>query len=234
MSFLSLDIADGEALRIDIRTSKRARRLKLVSSMRGMEAVVPINYDTTKLENFVASKRDWIIRTSRDYDKLKEQCGQYDPDTIYFLGDKYHFRIVKDRQRTVTISDSMKLITFHVVDKRTHKKQMQEWYRQKTAALIAERLPMLSGKLNLTYNSVSIKNQRSRWGSCSRKKNLNFNLLLVAAPIEVIDYVLIHELMHLVELSHSKRFWELVCIADPEYKKHKKWLVDYAPVIKIG
>jgi predicted metal-dependent hydrolase len=233
LSFLSLDITDGEALRIDIRISKRARRLKLISGMRGVEAIVPINYDLVKLADFVASKRDWIIRTTKHYDKLKERCGELDLDTIYFLGDKYQFRIVKDRQQIVTISESMKLITFHVMDKRIHKRQIQEWYRQKTTSIIAERLPELSSKLKLEYNKVSIKKQRSRWGSCSRKKNLNFNLLLAAAPLEVIDYVIIHELIHLIELSHSKRFWELVCKADPEYEKHKKWLVDYAPVIKI-
>jgi predicted metal-dependent hydrolase len=231
---LSLELADGKALKIHIRTSKRARRLKLVSGMHGVEAVVPINYNTSELENFIASKRGWIIKTSQHYGRLKERCGGHDPDAIYFLGSKYHFHIVKDRQQTVTTSDAMKLITFHMTDKRIYKRQMQEWYRQQTTAIIAERLPTLSGKLNLEYNKVSIKNQRLRWGSCSGKKNLNFNLLLAAAPLEVIDYVIIHELMHLIEPSHSKRFWQLVSTADAEYKRHKKWLADYAPIIKIG
>jgi predicted metal-dependent hydrolase len=201
--------------------------------MRGVEAVVPINYDAKELENFIERKRDWIIETSQHYGRLMARCGGHDPNTIYFQGSKYRFHIVKDRQQNVTISDTMKLITFHVIDKRTYKRQMQEWYRQQTAAIIGERLPALSRKLNLQYNKVSIKYQQSRWGSCSRKKNLNFNLLLAAAPLEVIDYVIIHELTHLTELSHSKRFWQLVYISDPEYKKHKEWLANYAPIIKI-
>jgi predicted metal-dependent hydrolase len=220
-------------LKIDIRTSTRTRRLRLVSGMRGVEAVVPMNYDAEQLEDFIESKRDWIIETSQHYDRLMARCGRDDPNTIYFLGNKYRFHVVKDRQQNVTISDTMKLITFHVIDKRVYKRQIQEWYRQQTTTIIGERLPALSRKLNLQYNKVFIKFQQSRWGSCSRKKNLNFNLLLAAAPLEVIDYVIVHELTHLIELSHSKRFWELVFISDPEYKKHKAWLTDYAPIIKI-
>jgi len=234
LSFLSLDLADGKVLKIGVRASRRARRLRLVSGISGVEAIVPVNYNAGELENFIASKRDWIAKTSRYYGKLKERCGGHDPDTIYFLGSRYRFHVVKDVRPSATVSEAMRWITFHVPDRRKYKRQVQEWYRQQTAAIIAERLPMLARKLNLQYNKVSIKNQRSRWASCSKKRNLNFNLLLAAAPFEVIDYVIIHELMHLIELDHSPRFWQLVAAVDPEYQKHKEWLADYAPVIKIG
>jgi len=111
---------------------------------------------------------------------------------------------------------------------------MQQWYREQTSKIIAERLPVLASRLELKYNKVSIKSQSSRWGSCSKKGNLNFNLLLAAAPLEVIDYVMIHELTHLAVLDHSPRFWRLVEQVDPEYKKHKEWLASYAPVVEIG
>lgn len=231
---LPLDLSDGNTLRIDIHISKRAKRLRLISGIYGVRAVVPINYNTCELENFIARKRDWIIKTSKYYSRLKEQCdGGREPNTIYFLGSKYRFNIVKDKHSTIIVSDTMKVITFHVRDKRTYKKQIQEWYRKQTSAIISERLPAISEKLNLQYNRIRIKNQRSRWGSCSKKRNLNFNLLLAAAPLQVIDYVIIHELTHLIEFDHSDRFWQLVSAADPGYKEHKQWLASYAPVIKI-
>jgi predicted metal-dependent hydrolase len=230
---ISLDLAGG-AITIGVRTSKRARRLKLVAGVNGVEAVVPPGYRAEELESFVSAKRDWIIKTSGYYAKLKERCGVLEPGTIYFLGNKYRFHIVKDRQQSAIVSDAMKLITFHVVDKRKYKQDMQQWYKEQTGRIIAERLPALASRLGLKYNKVLIKNQRSRWASCSKKGNLNFNLLLAAAPLEVIDYVIVHELMHLVELDHSPKFWQLVEQADPEYKKHKEWLASYAPVIKIG
>ncbi len=230
---MSLDLT-GSALTIGIRTSKRVRRLRLVSDIDGVVAIVPPDYSTEELESFVSAKRDWIIKTSLHYRKLKERCGTLEPGTIYFLGSKYRFHIVKDRQPSAVVSEAMKVITFHVVDRRMYKHEVQEWYRAQTGTRIAQRLPAIADRLGLKYNRVLIKSQKSRWASCSKKGNLNFNLLLAAAPPEVIDYVIIHELMHLVELDHSPRFWQLVKEADPEYKKHKQWLTSYAPVIKIG
>ncbi len=75
-----------------------------------------------------------------------------------------------------------------------------------------------------TILSVRLKNNRSNWGSCSRTGNINLSTRLLFAPPEVQDYVIIHELAHLLEFNHSKRFWQLVAAADPEYKSHAAWL----------
>ncbi|MGI0012142.1 MAG: M48 family metallopeptidase [Nitrososphaera sp.] len=230
---LSLELAKGEALRISVRTSRRSKRLRLVSGIDGVEAVVPVNYSPDELSEFVARKRSWLVRTSKHYRRLKERCGGHEPGTIYLLGSKYHYNVVKDRLPSTIVSDVMKMITFHVVDRRRFRQHLQEWYRRQAGTIIEERLPLLAGTMGLKYNRVSIKNQKSRWASCSRSGNLNFNLLLAAAPPEVIDYVIIHELAHLKELDHSEGFWDLVRAADPEWKKHKEWLSCYAPVIKV-
>ncbi|MDQ3883023.1 MAG: M48 family metallopeptidase [Thermoproteota archaeon] len=206
--------------------------MRLVSGINGVQAMVPLNYNAKELQNFVASKRDWILKTSKYYSKLKERCGGLEPSSIYFLGSRYRFNVVKDRQPSTMISDTLKLITFHVTDLRRYKQHMQEWYKQQTARIIADRLPMLANRFNVKYNKVSIKDQKSRWASCSKKGNLHFNLLLSAAPPNVIDYVMIHELMHLIEFDHSRRFWRLVNEADPDYKKHREWLINYSLVIK--
>jgi predicted metal-dependent hydrolase len=114
------------------------------------------------------------------------------------------------------------------MDRRKYKEDIRTWYKSQTSKIIYERLPLISSKLDLRYNRVLIKSQKSSWGSCSKNKNLNFNLLLAALPSEIIDYVIIHELMHLKELNHSKRFWELVNMQDPDYKHHRKVLHTYS------
>lgn len=230
---MSMRLANGQMVQIAIRTSPRARRLRLVSGIAGVEAVVPIDFSAQALSDFVASKRDWLLKTSKYYDRLRERCGGHEPGTIYYLGSRYRIKIVKDRQIATTVSDALKVITFHVADMRKSKHHQQAWYRQQTARIIGERLPALASRLGLRYNKVSIKNQKSRWASCSRKANLNFNLLLAAAPVEVIDYVIIHELMHLIELDHSSQFWELVRNVDPDYEHHREWLSSYSPIIGI-
>jgi predicted metal-dependent hydrolase len=231
---LSFVFTKNTTIRIDICPNKRTKRLRLVSGINGVQAMVPFNYDAKELESFVASKRDWIFKTSQYYGKLKERCGGLEPYTIYFLGSRYRFHVVKDRQPSTMISDALKLITFHVTDMRRYKRHVHEWYKQHTARIIADRLPVLANRSNVKYNKVSIKNQKLRWASCSKKGNLHFNLLLSAAPPNVIDYVMIHELMHLIEFDHSHQFWQLVKEADPDYKKHREWLANYSLVIMVA
>jgi predicted metal-dependent hydrolase len=231
---LSVVFDDNMTIRIGICPNKRTKRLRLVSGINGVQAMVPPSYNPKELEIFVTSKRDWILRTSQHYSKLKERNGGLEPDSLYFLGSRYRFHVVKDRQPSTVVGDAIKLITFHVTDRRRYKQHIHEWYKQQTARIIADRLPTLARRFNVTYNKISIKNQKSRWASCSKNGNLNFNLLLVAAPSNVIDYVMIHELMHLIEFDHSQQFWQLVREADPDYKKHREWLANYAPVIKVA
>jgi predicted metal-dependent hydrolase len=230
---LSVVFDDNMTIRIGILPNKRTKRLRLVSGINGVQAIVPLHYNTKELESFVISKRDWILRTSKYYSKLQECNGGLEPYTIYFLGNRYHFHIIKDIRPSTVVSDTLKLITFHVTDRRRYKQHIHEWYNQQTAIIIEDRLPMLASRFNVKYNKVSIKNQKSRWASCSKNGNLHFNLLLAAVPSNVIDYVIIHELMHLIEFDHSRQFWHLVKEADPDYMKHREWLKNYASIIKV-
>ena len=78
--------------------------------------------------------------------------------------------------------------------------------------------------LGVTYGKISIRDQKTRWGSCSSEGNLSFNWRLILAPPDVLDYVVIHELCHRKEMNHSKEFWALVESLMPEYKERRKWL----------
>ena len=196
--------------------------------------MVPMNFDSMELSEFVSSKQDWLRRTARYYEGLREKCGGFDAGSLLFRGIRYRFLVVGDHNFYAVVSDALGTITFHVPDKRRTTRYQQEWFRQQTAAIVCERLPFYAEKMGLKYNKVSIKRQRSRWGSCSKKGNLNFNLMLAAAPAEVLDYVMIHELAHLRVLDHSPSFWALVRAIDPDYKDHREWLSTFAPLIKIG
>ncbi len=92
--------------------------------------------------------------------------------------------------------------------------------------LVTARADRWSDELGIPYKRISIRSQRTRWGSCSAKGNLNFNWRLAAAPPAVLDYVIIHELCHLRELNHSRDFWAHVRAACPDYKAHRRWLRD--------
>lgn len=95
---------------------------------------------------------------------------------------------------------------------------------QKARKAIPERVSYFAKQMGVTYGRITIRNQRSRWGSCSGKGNLNFNCLLMLAPPDVMDYVVVHELCHRKEMNHSPRFWAEVARVLPEYRAAKCWL----------
>ena len=91
---------------------------------------------------------------------------------------------------------------------------------------IPQRARYFASQMRVTYGRITIRNQKSKWGSCSSQGNLSFNCLLMLCPPEVTDYVVIHELCHRIEMNHSPRFWAEVEKLDPDYKAHRQWLKD--------
>ena len=97
---------------------------------------------------------------------------------------------------------------------------------EKTKAIISERVKYYAPEIGVTYNRITIRCQRTRWGSCSSKGNLNFNCLLALFPLEIIDSVVVHELCHRKHMNHSPQFYAEIEKVFPEYKRCNKWLKD--------
>ncbi len=93
--------------------------------------------------------------------------------------------------------------------------------------IIPQRVRYYADLMGVTYGRITIRMQKSRWGSCSGKGNLNFNCLLMRTPETILDYVVVHELCHLKEMNHSPRFWAEVEKVLPDYKERRKWLKDH-------
>ena len=100
-------------------------------------------------------------------------------------------------------------------------------------AVIPQKVSYYARLLHVTYGRITIRNQKTRWGSCTKEGNLNFNCLLMMAPPEVLDYVVIHELCHRLEMNHSSKFWSKVEQAMPDYKKYRKWLKEQGVKLMI-
>ena len=115
------------------------------------------------------------------------------------------------------------------VDKLTDE-EIQELYRQ-AKRYIPARVELYAERLGVQYGRITIRCQKTRWGSCSAKKNLNFNALLMLTPPEVIDSVVVHELCHLRQMNHSPRFYALVRSVYPDYDRHNRWLKDNGDLI---
>lgn len=104
------------------------------------------------------------------------------------------------------------------------RRMVEGWLRAQARRVLSERVRALCVQHGLQVGTVAIKDTRSRWGSCSMRRNLNFNWRLVMAPPWVIDYLVVHETAHLEEMNHSERFWQLVEKRCPDYRSHEAWL----------
>lgn len=100
-------------------------------------------------------------------------------------------------------------------------------YQAQAADIFARKAAYYAARMGVTFNKITIRDQKTRWGSCSSRGNLNFNWRLVLAPVPVLDYVVIHELAHRREMNHSSRFWDIVGEMMPDYQIYKRWLRDH-------
>lgn len=109
-------------------------------------------------------------------------------------------------------------------ERREYNKEEIEDYKKRLRPVLEERISYFAGRMKVDYNRITIRAQKTRWGSCSAKGNLNFNWKLMLAPGEILDYVVVHELAHRIEMNHSPRFWQQVAQILPDYKARRNWL----------
>lgn len=221
-----------------VKESHRARNIRLkISPDKGLEVVVPSRYPLVGLEPLLKSRETWILQKldllSRRARQRKEN-SLAERQAVSFLGKSYRLVSVFQEGPPVVELVGDKILVMLLQERKDQISQVLEsWLRHQAREIILERLEIIRRKLKINYNQVFIKDQKTRWGSCSSQGNLNFNYRLVMAPLPVIDYLVAHELAHLVEMNHSKKFWALVESICPEYKNHRQWLKDHGAELTL-
>lgn len=149
-------------------------------------------------------------------------------ETFLFLGKSYQLQVIKKSDgldgngAPLTFSGGRFILeSGEAVKGKTH---FESWYRQKAFDHIMQRSQALSLDLQCFPSRVRLSDAHRRWGSCSADDRLSINWRLIMAPPKVIDYVILHELLHIKEKSHSRRFWKLMEILMPDYREHRYWL----------
>lgn len=128
------------------------------------------------------------------------------------------------RRIRVELEEDRILLHTSGTDKAFLQEGLEQWYSRQAHMIFPVRVMHYQQFTGGRVNQIHIRDQKTRWGSCSSLKNLNFNWRLVMAPPEVLDYVVVHELCHLTHMNHSREFWEMVGRVMPEYRKWKQWL----------
>jgi hypothetical protein len=181
----------------------------------------PLKY----IERLIYKKRFWI----REKQKVaKERYQRIIPkefvngEGFLYLGNTYRLSIVNEEVFPPLVFDR----EFRLAKKFLPytRDMFVKWYKEQAYFKIKERLEWYSTLSGIKYNKFSITDAQKRWGSCSTKGDLRFSWRLIMAPLSVIDYVVIHELTHLVEKNHSKKFWNKIRLIFPNYGESRRWL----------
>ncbi len=183
-----------------------------------VEVVLPRRLPAHAAQDAVQELRPWIER------RLAEVSHQQATvlargDTLPYLGQTLELRAEPGRTRVTRRGDVLL-----VPDGISRDDALERWYRRMARAEIARRLEHACAAIGVTYIRLTIRDQRTRWGSCSRNGALSFNWRLLLAPEPILDYVIWHEVCHLQLMDHSPRFWGLVASHCPGYREHATWL----------
>jgi hypothetical protein len=209
-----------------LKRSKRIRSIKLTIDADGQVIVTaPPLIPQFLIEQFLKQQAPWIAKNlakvNRNRVKLKK-------DQLFLFGKQYQLLIEENPKQKIGIRIEGEQLILNQLEKTKNQKRIDtkiERFLKNTATkYLSQKTKILAEQMGISYQRIGIRQQKSRWGSCSSQGNLNFNWRLVHYPSEIIDYVIIHELAHRKELNHSKKFWQIVAKYDPDYKKHKAQL----------
>jgi predicted metal-dependent hydrolase len=215
-------VVGGRTVTADVRESGRARRLRLVVRQGGpLELTVPRGTGPLALRRFVDEHAGWIC------DRLDERpeavLGLDRPGSVVLAGERIPLAGGPGERSIATLRDGVL-----VVSGREPAAAVGRWYRREARRLLEASAAREARRLGLAYSRIAVRDQRTRWGSCSAQGTLSFNWRLALAPPEVLDYVVVHELLHLREHNHSPAFWRLLDVSRPGWRAQAGWLRAHA------
>jgi predicted metal-dependent hydrolase len=217
------------------RSSKR-RTIGFIINDAGLSVVAPKWVTVTQIEESIAEREDWIIRKTFEWqeftkkrDSLRVEWG--DGAKVRYLGTEITVRLDNSSEVTragALFNDGLLRIALPPqANEEQIKNRVESWLQSRAKAIFAERIPLYSQKLGSAPTKWALSSARTRWGSCAHDGSIRLNWRLVQFPLDIIDYVVAHELAHLKELNHGPEFWRTVGELFPDYEQKRQWLKQF-------
>jgi predicted metal-dependent hydrolase len=218
------------------RISRRAHRLRFeVRPGNGLEVTTPPGVSVARIEAVMREKTDWITTMLMRYAQPPQSvvaAPLCSGAQIPFAGSHLHlsvYSVPPGRRPSATLDGDTIHLCVNSPAPEALRGALEAWYRRQGRRIFSERVAYWNAHYGYSYGRITIRDQKSRWGSCSRQGNLNFNWRLLLAPLSVLDYIVIHELAHLKEGNHSSRFWALVGELCLDFRTQREWLRQHGP-----
>ena len=234
MSKDSYNLSHEELARpVLVKKSPRAKRmtLRVSPTKRDVILTIPRTTGLRKAGAFIEQHVDWL---NEQLSELPEPVPFENGRIILFKGQLHELVFCGPRtkkqtgQRVVTRKtdqDQLATASLQILGAVDHApRRLKDWLKKQAKQTLIKRVDFHAERLGLTYTRLGVRDQTSRWGSCSSNKTLSFSWRLILAPEHVLDYVAAHEVAHLREMNHSARFWNLVAKTMPEHDNARKWL----------
>jgi len=223
-SFLLDDIV------IEVIRSARRKTLSIEVGHFGVKARAPMRMRHSAIVEFVSTKQDWIEGHLAVLPELKPDLKLESGAELLFNGSAFSLSVVQGSSKPVYLSSDSVVVPIkqsHLSSEKTVSNKLIRWYKSAAYEELEQKVAIYSRLMNIPSNkslSVNVRDYKRRWGSCDSKGGLSFNWRIIQAPIEVLDYVVVHELAHCHEFNHSKRFWNIVAQQMPNWKERQRWL----------
>jgi len=214
-----------------IRTNRRSMSLS-ISSEGQVIIRAPRKLSMDRILSFVNEKEGWINKHLQNLEKQKK--SNFDIKTyeaFLILGKKYEVRQIAGIKKIEVCKEEIIYPVEWTKEKLVQK--MKKYYLDLANKVLAERLEYFANLMQINYTAFYVKNFKSRWGSCDNKYNITLNYKSIMLPHKIVDYILIHELSHILEFNHSTRFYKIIECVMPDYKTYRKQLKDYNYLLKI-
>jgi len=192
----------------------------------------PLRASTTMIDDLVREKRSWILKKIGEIKQrpAATEHAYVEGESFLYLGRTYPLHIVESGTGGIERTDRLCICRTLIPD---IKNRLKRWYMEEARREIYARCMWFSMTTGHVPTTIRISDARQRWGSCTHKAGLNFSWRLIQAPPDIIDYVVVHELVHISQPDHSKKFWAKVKAIMPDYKQRRKWLRENERLLRI-
>ena len=213
----------GDIYKLIFRKNPRTKRIGLrVNDKKQILITMRNSKLLADAKRFLSDNLAWLNKSLTKFDEaVFNEAMLVDGTEIYLVGKPYLTLRFSENVKSYLIDKENKLL---LVNKDNQLVAIKKFYKKMATQIFGKRVEYFGSLLNLSYKRISIKDQSTRWGSCSNNKVLSFSWRAVIAPSEVIDYLVLHEVCHLKHMDHSVNFWGLVSSVMPNYEKYDKWL----------
>ncbi len=219
-----------------VRSPRRRKLTITVERDRSVVVHAPSATAEDKIRRVVESRRQWIIekiRHAQKYDDLPHPPGKelVNGESALYLGRSYRIEIVATNLDEIEFAQRF-FVPAHLTDRKLE--AFRNWYIARAKEKILPRVRYHARQLGVEFVKARIVDNRYRWGSCTVRNNLTFNWRLIKAPMSVIDYVIVHELAHLIEVNHTPRFWNIVKAQITNTNKTRQWLKEHGQLLEYA